>query len=187
MTIKEYEHIYFILNVWLSLLYGYVWVSLLGETAEKQKLRKCKANMLTSTHWAALPRHTDEVNTWRQTVYFRAGGHTIHAHTCHTWSWVCKPAAALCMLLSRINTTWEGKVSHWQIIPPVIRASISLFTSTTRTAGSWISHLMHTSKLRTLRNCTMHLSCLWEYHRSALQYKKGNMEKNKIYICKQDL
>lgn len=140
--------------------------------------------MLTSTHWAALPRHTDEVNTWRQTVYFRAGGHTIHAHTCHTWSWVCKPAAALCMLLSRINTTWEGKVSHWQTIPPVIRASISLFTSTTRTAGSWISHLMHTSKLRTLRNCTMHLSCLWEYHRSALQYKKGNMEKNKIYICK---
>lgn len=52
----------------------------------RKKERKCKVNMLTSTHWAALPRHTDEVNTWRQTVYFRAGGHTIHAHTCHTWS-----------------------------------------------------------------------------------------------------
>lgn len=183
---RIWTHIFYIkcmafTTVWLRM--GFT----TGRDCRETEIRKCKANMLTSTHWAALPRHTDEVNTWSQTVYFRAGGHTIHAHTCHTWSWVCKPAAALCMLLSRINTTWEGKVSHWQTIPPVIRASISLFTSTTRTAGSWISHLMHTSKLRTLRNCTMHLSCLWEYHRSALQYKKGNMEKNKIYICKQDL
>lgn len=132
-----------------------------------------RCGLLTSTQWAALPRHADEVDTWRQTVYFRTGGHSIHAHTCQTWSGICKPAAALCVLLSFINTTWGGKLSHWEANSLMFIAFLILFTSTARTAGSWISHLMHTRELGALRNCTVHLTCLQKNCGSALLFNKG--------------
>ena len=65
---------------------------------------------ITSTHRAALPGHADEVDAGRETADFRAGGHPVHTHARHAGSGVCKPAAALRMLLSSIHTTWKEKM-----------------------------------------------------------------------------
>lgn len=114
----------------------------------------------TSTHWAALPRHTDEVDTWRHTAYFRAGGHSVHTHASHAGGGVCKPAAALRVLLFSVHTTWEGKFCELPTNPFVFVTNSGLCTSTPRAAWSRISHLMHAGKVGTVRRCTLHLTCL---------------------------
>ena len=75
--------------------------------------------IVTSTHGAALPGHADEVDAGRQTAYFRARGHPVHTHAGHAGGGVCKPAAALGMLLSSVHTTWGEKIqSLVKLFPP---------------------------------------------------------------------
>lgn len=56
-----------------------------------------------------------------------------------------------------------------KLFSPVITMFGDLFTSTARTAGSRISHLMHTRQLGTLRRRTLHLTCLQDSERLALK------------------
>lgn len=132
--------------------------------------------------WWSWCRETDSVpqSTW-----------SLRPHTCRSyrgWSLQTSCCPRHAPLLHTHNL--RGKIHYLvkKLFPPLIIVFADPFTSTARTAGSRISHLMHARQLGTLRGRTVHLTCLQDSQRLTLKLKQrctyGGKRENRPCKCR---